>query len=824
MVEDGGAPSPHNNSQTLKKNYMYYSVAILTPPYNTYTYALPKYWPLDAHGLPQIFRRGLRVAVPLGKGVRMGVLLDDGVRENPLDDSVADAITIKELACPLEVKPLLDEHYLALIQQLAVRHHRHEGDILRHILPASLRLTTVKLRSLQLRTNSKKARLLSVKGFLELSDAEKATLVQELVLGTADILQPKEDSADSEMCVLQVDPPWPVRPMAVKQIAVLEYLHERGSSNRRQLLRALGQGSGAALDSLVRHAFVSLKHMDKEFDSGEENLLPPPEQAFELSDAQKDALGRLETALDSAADNGAQNFLLYGVTGSGKTAVYLELSKLCLARGRSILLLAPEVALALKLKRDVALALPHLPLFLYHGYQNPSQREKLFRELAERDEACIVVGTRSALFLPLRNFGAVVLDEEHDSSFKQDEKLPYHAKEVALFRMYRAKGLVVLGSATPDMKTFYAAKQSKINEIALPSRVGGGTLPSISLVDIAGQRATESVLAPESQLALKETLARGEQAVILLNRRGYAPLMYCLDCQKVARCPHCEIALTYHKKRQRLLCHYCGYALPFPALCVHCKGMHFLPMGEGTERLTEYLATFSDGKILRLDRDSTRREGHMEAILESFARKESQILVGTQMLSKGHHFPEVTLALVVDGDLGLNTPDYRATERTFQLLVQSAGRAGRGKKAGQVLIQTRDVNHYCWKYIQNSDYEGFYTHEMARREKMRYPPFVNLALIRISFAYDFTDGQKLVNELGGELRKTARCFQDPMQSVLVLGPSPAPMALLRGQRRFHCLLKSQSWQSMRTLFGHVLQLPLAKKLKLSLDLDPLNMF
>ncbi len=808
---------------------MYYSVALLTPPYNTYTYALPAWWPRTEQGTAQIFCAGLRVAVPFGKGLRMGVLLDNGKETCELKPD----IQIKELACPLELSPLLDKDYLTLMHQLAVRHHRSEGDILHQILPAGLRMAQTKIRSFPTQTDcpqdkKSKAKLYSLKAFLALPEPEKIQLVQELIQGESHILPPKQDSASSELCVLQVDPPWPVRPMAVKQIAVLEHLYEKGSTSRRQLLHLLGQGVAPALESLVRHKYVSLQMPLEmlEEDGADDNLLPPPDMAFTLSEAQSISLKAMENSLENAhtIKGVAQSHLLYGVTGSGKTAVYLELAKLCLAKGRSILLLAPEVALALKLRRDVAHALPHLPLFLYHGYQSPTQREKLFRELAQRKEPCIIVGTRSALFLPVQNLGAVVLDEEHDASFKQDEKLPYHAKEVALFRMTSQKGLVLLGSATPDMKTFYAAQQGKIAIHTLPERVGGGRLPDITLIDIGGQKATEATLAPESERVLKETLARGEQAVILLNRRGYAPLMYCLDCQKVARCPHCEIGLTYHKKRQRLICHYCGYAVPFPALCTNCKGMHFLPMGEGTERLTEYLSSLTSEKILRLDRDSTRREGHMEAILESFARKEAQILVGTQMLSKGHHFPDVTLALVADGDLGLNTPDYRATERTFQLLVQSAGRAGRGQKAGQVLIQTRDVNHYCWKYIKNADYEGFYADELARREKRRYPPFINLALIRISFAHDYAEGMDVIKELGKELRNYSAELQNTPQSVTVLGPTPAPLAFLRGQKRFHCLLKSHSWQSMRALYAHALQICFSKNIKLSLDLDPMSMF
>ena len=445
-------------------------------------------------------------------------------------------------------------------------------------------------------------------------------------------------------------------------------------------------------------------------------------------------------------------------------------------------------------------------------------REKTFRELAKRREPCLVVGTRSALFLPLPSLGAVVLDEEHDSSFKQDEGLTYQAKEVAWFRIAQAKGLLVLGSATPDLKTFYAVREAKIPVSTLPARVGGGTLPSIRLVDIRSMNCVESILAPETLSALKQTVEQGDQAVILLNRRGYAPLMYCIDCGKVARCPHCDIGLTYHKGRERLVCHYCGYSVPFPSPCPSCKGLHFHPMGQGTERVEEYIGTLlpPGGRVLRLDRDSTRRPGRMEEILESFARQEAQVLVGTQMLSKGHHFPHVTLAVVADGDIGLNLPDYRAAERTFQLLVQSSGRAGRGEKPGQVIIQTRDVNHYCWQYVKNGDYEGFYDYEIALRKRRRYPPFINLALLRISYPMDWADGPTQLARITALLRSESK-------GVTVLGPAPAPLPLLRGRRRFQCLLKAGDWQSIRALYAVLLPLASPPNLRISLDIDPVNM-
>ncbi len=786
---------------------MFHTVALLSPPYSTLTYTAPA----DLPGT--LWQPGLRVAVPLGNGaLRVGVLLDDGRPQTDLPPE----ITPRPLIWPLEQTPLLSADHLDMIRQLALRQATTAGNILGHILPLGLRTTQVRLR----RFTGGKPQMLSLKTLMQLPDAERAVLAAAFRAGQVDLVPARTDAAEGEVCELHADPPWPVRPNALRQIALLDHLLEQGPCTRRTLLRRMGESAVPALQALVQRGLVRIRPRDetgiKDAETGE-SLLPPPPAAFALSTEQRAALDSLRQALDAET---ASTHLLYGVTGSGKTAVYLELARACLERRRSVILLAPEVALALKLRRDAACALPGAPLYFFHGYQSPARRERAFRELAARQDPCLVVGTRSALFLPVPRLGAVVLDEEHDASFKQDEGLHYQAKEVAWFRVAQSRGLLVLGSATPDIKTFHAAQGGLLPVERLPRRVGGGTLPDISLVDISGLAGSESLLAPESLEALRDTVRRGEQAVVLLNRRGYAPLMYCLDCAAVARCPHCEIGLTYHKRRERLICHYCGYSTPFPVVCPTCRGMHYLPMGEGTERLTETLSTLvaPQGQVLRLDRDSTRRPGRMEEILEAFARQEAQILVGTQMLSKGHHFPNVTLALVADGDLGLNLPDYRAAERTFQLLVQSAGRAGRGSKAGRVLIQTRDASHYCWKYIRESDFEGFYTEEIARRERRRYPPFVRLALIRISFAADFEAGPAAVSALGSRLRNLGKEL-----GVTVLGPAPAPLSILRGRRRFHCLLKSADWPSVRRLYGDIAAGTDMRHLRLFLDLDPVNM-
>lgn len=785
---------------------MFARIALLSPPYATLTYALPPFFPA-ALRLP-----GLRVAVPLGRGaMRAGVLLS--VEETA---ELPPGVSCKTLAWPLEAAPLLPADLLALAQDLASRQGLSPGCVLGHVLPQGLRQARVRLREIGVgRTATHGGRTWSLRELCAAPEEEQVRLVAALCAGQARLLPPGTDAAAEERCRLRADPPWPVRPSASRQIAVLDFLHEHGNVSRRLLIRSL-PGAAAALRALLAAGLVSLEPFD--VDEEDESLLPPPPAPFRLNEAQRAALDDMTRALDGGE---AATRLLYGVTGSGKTAVYLELARHCLAGGRSVLLLAPEVALAHKLRRDAAQALPHVPIHLFHGYQTPARRETVFRALAGQRGPCLVVGTRSALFLPLPNLGCVVLDEEHDGSFKQDEGLPYQAKEVAWFRVGQRRGLLVLGSATPDIKTFYAVEQGRLPMLRLPQRVGGRSLPPVELVDIGALSCRPEdggLLASRSEEALREVIRRGEQAVVLLNRRGYAPLMFCQDCKATLKCPHCQIGLAYHKGREKLICHYCGFSLPFPSPCPACKGTSFLPLGEGTEKLAESLSVLAGQPVLRLDRDSTRRPGHMEEILAAFARRESPLLVGTQMLSKGHHFPGVTLVVVADGDLGLNLPDYRAAERTFQLLVQSAGRAGRGELPGEVLIQTRDAGHYCWQYIQHGDYEGFYAAELARRRKYGYPPFVRLALVRLSYEADDGRGPERLAATGRALREAAR-----RERVRLLGPAPAPLAILRGRRRYHCLLKGEDWQSVRRVFAALLRERDAAHLRPFLDLDPVNM-
>lgn len=795
------SPVSHNGGKLLLAQ-----AALLSPPYSTLSYLLP------AGFSPEFWRAGLRIAVPLGRSIRAAVLIEISEADNP-------GYKLRELVWPLEHKPLLSQEYMRYAGQFAVRQAQSVGRVLSNMLPAGLRETKITLRFFS-QTLPQDLKLSQVAGLAAQVRAELAPLWEQ---GKGKVLHIK-NSADEELYALKATPPWPVRPSASKQLQLLEYLEGRGLITRRRIINELGEGTASVLKELVKRGLVELKPeepgaqesgldaqgwLDK-YGSILEKAAP-----FELNDNQSAAL---EDCSNIVAGGKSCTRLLYGITGSGKTAVYLELSARALQQGRSVLLLAPEVALALKLRRNAEERFPGLPVHLFHGYQSQAAREQTFRLMARCKEPVLVVGTRSALFLQMPPLGVIILDEEHDSSFKQDERLNYQAKDLAWFLSLQHKALLLMGSATPDLKTFYAAEKGEIKMHRLSERVGGGNLPAVSLSLMPRSMGQGGILTPESSQALDDCLEQGGQAVILLNRRGYAPSMYCLACGTVLRCPDCEIALTYHKGRDKLICHYCGYNAAFPLPCPSCKSMHYLPMGEGTQKLEERLMgeLKPSVRVLRLDRDSTSRPGSMEDILESFGRGEAEVLVGTQMLSKGHHFPRVSLAIVADGDMGLNSLDYNAAERTFQLIVQASGRSGRGETPGRVVIQTRDPGHYCWEYILNNDYEGFYHRELERREKRRYPPFVRLALMRISYPLGWDQGPVILQRLSEALQKAGKEL-----GVAVLGPAPAPFPMRERRLRYQCLFKGQDWQKIRGVYNAAASLvPQGPQMRVSLDIDP----
>lgn len=788
---------------------VFWHVALCTPPYRTFSYRTPDYLPENAWAV------GQRVIVPVGKAHRTGVIVARS--DAPTSD---DSSTLKPLGWPLEQDLLLTDQLLELVRELAVRQMVGEGRILSVILPRALRAADMSL----LLEEAGQSRTIPLSALLHAPEDRKKAYARAWAEGRLrPVVKDSQARGHVEYELLR-DPPWPVRPGAKRQLAVLEHLFAHGRCTRQALQRSLGADPGPTLRDLAdkglvrRLAVVSAAADASCAPGGGDNHFESLRHAV-LTLEQDAALQALEGDLTRGLEQGGGVVrLIQGVTGSGKTLLYLRLARTCLDRGRSVLLLAPEVALSAQLWAATSAAFPGVSRHWYHGYLAPGAKLAVFRA-AMHSGPHIVVGTRSALFLPLSDLGLIILDEEHDSSYKQDEGLPYQAKEVAYFRIRRG-GLLALGSATPDIKTRYAADQGEIGMAGLNTRIASSPLPEIRLVDMREESRSEplSALCREE---LTQVLARGEQAMFLLNRRGFAPLVSCLDCGRPPRCPQCEVGLTYHKGWERLLCHYCGHALRFPCLCEQCGGSRFLPLGEGTEGLEEYLAGLVPPQqgLVRLDRDNTRRKGRLEDILGAFAQGRAQVMVGTQMLSKGHHFPNVTLVAAVDGDIGLNLPDYRAAEKTFQLLVQLSGRAGRGDRPGRVLIQTRNPDHPCWMHIRNGDYQGFYAQELERRRRFGYPPFVKLGLVRFSHPVNWEHGETALAGAAEILRHAAA-----KPGVRVLGPAPAPLSRIKGRKRFHCLIKAMRWQDIREAYGSLLRLsPRSSALRISLDLDPVNM-
>lgn len=774
-----------------------WAVALLSPPFATLTYAAPDEFPESA------FVRGGRVLAPLGGSNRVGLLLRR-------QDAPPPGVDVKPMLWPLDPKPLLTPGWVDLLESLALSRVVEPGFAAAQLLPRPLRTAAVAFRSHNRRYEPKDVR--------NASPELRTSLAQAFVRGEILVTDAPVKARKSAHFLLAKDPPWPVRPSAIRQIAVLDFIFERGKVDVGLLKATLGPEG-----LLAARKLVGLGVLAERFDQDENDLDPgpvAPESDFsgriELNPEQAAALADVTT--DLARENpGAR--LLFGVTGSGKTALYLEAGLAALKRGRSVLLLAPEIALAHNLYKAAQTYYPGAAVYFHSGALSPEKRAARFREIAAAKGPVVVAGTRSALFLPFRDLGLIVLDEEHDASFKQSERFNYQAKEAAHFLGRAFKAPLLLGSATPDVKTFYAALTGRIGLSTLAKRVMDRPLPTVELVDVAGRGPEDPVLAPRVVEALRDVLAAGGQAAVLINRRGYAPVMYCTACGRAAQCPDCAVSYTYHQARNRLVCHYCDQTAPFPLVCPGCGNSNWLPLGEGSERLEQTLANVLPPKtgVVRLDRDAVKRPGAMEAVLDRFAKGKAQVIVGTQMLSKGHHFPNVRLVVAADGDLGLNVPDFRAVEKSFQLIVQTSGRAGRGEHPGTVLIQTRNPAHPNWKAAASGDYRAFYEREIALRSQRRYPPFVKLALVR----FEFPAGEPELDAWMPKLAAVAKAVA-ATQGVVVLGPAPAPIAMIRKRKRIGCLLKADAYPPLRAVFRAVKEAA-PEAIHIHFDPDPVDM-
>jgi len=528
--------------------------------------------------------------------------------------------------------------------------------------------------------------------------------------------------------------------------------------------RRMAAGGLLLAETRIRSVVLSAAHL--------------PDMSGELvpTGRQEAALARIGVAI---ASGGHAAFVLHGVTGSGKTEVYLRAIEQARAAGRQSIYLVPEIALTPQLLGRVRSRFGDGVAVLHSGL-SPAERTAQWR-MVRSGETSLCVGARSAVFSPFPDLGLVVVDEEHDAAYKQEDGVRYQARDLALLRGRMENAVVILGSATPSAESWLRAKTGAATLLTLPERIGASELPEIRIVDLKARnyrRGADRYFSPELETAIDETLSRGEKAMLFLNRRGFASALTCLDCGTTVQCANCQVAMTWHQEHEALLCHYCNVMRREPSECGKCGGHKLAQMGIGTERLLSWVAKrWKEARVARLDSDVTRRRGAYAEVLSGMQKGDVDILVGTQMIAKGHDFPEVTLVGVLLADLSMAFPDFRSSERTFQILTQMAGRAGRGGRPGTVILQTLAPETPCIRMAAGHDYEGFMKEELAARESMGYPPFGRMLMLRLWGAR-----QEAAREAADE---AARELAGPLASlgIRVLGPAPSP--IVRVKRRFH---------------------------------------
>ena len=534
-----------------------------------------------------------------------------------------------------------------------------------------------------------------------------------------------------------------------------------------------------------------------------------------LMPAQAEAVRRLNEAV---AGNAFAVFLLHGVTGSGKTEVYLHAISGLADTGKGSIVLVPEIALTPQLLGRFKKRFGQRVAVLHSGLTDRERADEYRR--IQAGQVDVAIGARSAVFAPFENIGLIIVDEEHENSYKQDEGLRYNARDVAILRAKFQNAVAVLGSATPSLESYYNARSGKYQYLHLADRVDHRPMPEVAIVDVKTLPKT-SLYSPLLVEHITQRLERGEQSLLLLNRRGFSSVLICGDCGVAIKCPSCSVSLTFHKSEQTLKCHYCGFLTRPPDKCPSCAGLTMKLLGSGTQKIEEELqALFPTARILRMDSDSVKGRQAYETLLQKVDRREVDILLGTQMIAKGHDFPAVTLVGVVDADVGLNLPDFRAAEKTFQLLTQAAGRAGRGELGGEVIIQTMNPNHYSVLHSKTHDYLGFYNEEIAYRTQLGYPPVGRIIKIEVKSAQE-----KLAEEGAKTAQNRIRHLMRGKDAVL-LGPAPAPISRVRGQYRYHLLLLSQQRDKIRSLAiegRNAVEEKYGRKCKVIVDVDPVNL-
>jgi len=723
---------------------------------------------------------GMRILAPFGNSVATGYVT--GFTDKP----DIDPSKIKEIIKPLDEEPLIDEKLMQLAKWISEYYLCALGEALEAILPAAVRKTRVPLLKCAepiLHGNALRTKIDEI----SIKHPQRAKVL--------DILSKHADK------------PIPLTVSRLKRIAGI-------SDSPIKTLEKQG---------LLRIFKSELPLGDIPYETTPEWEDKPIE---EFSPRQNAALETIQTRLDSGKFG---VILLHGVSGSGKTEVYIQAIHRVVASGKQAIVLVPEVALTPQTVGRFVRHFPHVALL--HSYQGASERHWYWAK-AKRGKVQVVIGPRSAVFAPLPNLGIIVIDEEHETTFKQENSPRYHARDVAIMRAKELGIPVVLGSATPDLVTLHNARSGKYTLVEMPERVTSAVPPRIDVIEMVQEsfeqmklrrlksdnKRNPVLVSRQLEHLVNEALAKKEQALLFLNRRGFATFFFCPKCRFVLTCDNCDITLTYHKRTRRALCHYCGEYKPVPEKCPECLSKNLVQVGAGTERIEEELAAkFPDARIVRMDSDTMRRRDSYSKVLHKFKRGEIDILIGTQMLAKGLDFPSVTVVGVLDADIVLNFPDFRSRERTFQLLVQVAGRAGRGERRGRVVIQTNRPGDICIKTAASGDYKAFIDYELDQRKAPAYPPYVRLLQVTIQSSDEKAAGEK-AKEIAAALRNASD------KQAAILGPSPAPLAKIRGEYRWHILVKAGSSALLHKIVRACRDnLKSSNKIKVIVDVDPYSM-
>ncbi len=804
-------------------------VALPVPLDMVFTYRVP------ADAVPIV---GGRVLVPFRQQRLTGVVTELHDRR--------PSITTKNVLAVIDPAPVLDDQLLRLGRWIADYYLAPIGDVFRTMLPLNAEFKRIvgyriaeqghtALYQAGISGSSARSRLTPEEQAAEFRVLENLSnsdgdLIREASLRSATgISRRLLEGMVRKKWLLREDVSAPQDAARTVRIALLKSADGKLNENQKKLVDTLAAAGGkvpvetlnalevprTTLGTLVKRALVEIIEEPADFTVSRAKPRPALFE-FDLNPPQQAALARLR---ENVAARKFSGMLLHGVTGSGKTAVYLAAMRSVLEAGRSAILLVPEIGLTPAVAADLHQIFGDEVAILHSALSDRERAEQWHR--IKRGDARMVVGTRSAVFAPVADLALIIVDEEHDSSYKQEETPRYHARDVAVMRAKMANAVVALGSATPSLESYYNARKNKYALIELPDRVENRPLPEVEIVDMRlefQETGHEQVISRKLAAEIKDRIERKEQVMVLLNRRGYSPVVLCRTCGKKLECNNCAIALTHHKREHKMVCHYCGFTAPVPKACVHCGSEYVYFLGTGSEKLEELLhGIFPQARIARLDRDTVRGHEDFERTLAALNEGELDLLVGTQMIAKGHDIHGVTLVGVVGADVALGLPDFRAAERTFQLLTQVAGRAGRGQSPGKVILQTYFQDHYAVQFAARHDFIGFYEKELQFRSWMHYPPYSALANVLVR-SDKLDDALQWSGVLGKWFEQTRH------EGVRVLGPAAAPIMRLKRDYRYHFVLKSPSRERLNTTLRAMLAYAAQQKIprtQVIVDVDAL---